>query len=474
MSGGAPSPSRLVSLKNDRFCVIGAGASGLCMAKYLKQTGLQNFVIYESGTQIGGLWCYGNDNNESSAYKTLHINTPKHVTNFSDFKFADDVQMFPNHRDMHDYLVAYATHFGLVPHIRFKSRVADVRPAPDYRPERPRWAVTTQDGRTDIFDCVIVASGHLSQPMHDESLRSPFAGEYLHTHDYREPAPYVGKRVCVVGAGNSACDIAADICMTAERTVLVARSGVVIAPKLICGVPFHDVKLAVERRWIPKRIRDRFMSLMIYILQGRMTDLGFKPLTKRAHGTSNPVIVPHIRYRRITVKQGIDRIEGKRIHFVDGTSEEFDVVMAGTGYRITVPFLSDAILPIADNSPNLYKRVASPDWAGLHFIGFLNTGTVSLLDAFEHQVQWLVPFLTGEAVLPDRQEMLADIQAKKDFIARHYIKSLRHGIEENFMTYYPELKRSQKEGLRRRQRLRGRQGGAAERREGLSGQEVAR
>src|ERR1700722_5400899 len=87
------------SISKRRYAVIGAGAAGLCAAKYLTQAGLEDVTIFEIGTQIGGLWAYGNDSNESSAYKTLHINTPKHVTNFHDFKFHDDVQMFPDHRD---------------------------------------------------------------------------------------------------------------------------------------------------------------------------------------------------------------------------------------------------------------------------------------------------------------------------------------------------------------------------------------
>ena len=166
-------------------------------------------TVYEIGTQIGGLWCFGNDSGLSSAYKTLHINTAKNLTNFSDFKFPADMQPFPDHRDMHAYFERFVEHFGLRPLIRFGSRVTALRPAELRDGRRGRWVVETAKGNGGVFDAVVVASGHLSKPLHLERLRA-FEGEYLHSHDYKEPEPFVGKRICILGAGNSGFDIAAD------------------------------------------------------------------------------------------------------------------------------------------------------------------------------------------------------------------------------------------------------------------------
>ena len=105
---------------NDRnIAVIGAGAAGLCVAKYLAMAGIR-VTIFEIGTQIGGLWCFMNDNRRSSAYSTLHINTSRSVTRFHDLDFDEGVQSFPDHKDMHEYLVKYAEHFDLVKLIRFQ------------------------------------------------------------------------------------------------------------------------------------------------------------------------------------------------------------------------------------------------------------------------------------------------------------------------------------------------------------------
>ena len=434
-----------------RYAVIGAGAAGLCGAKHLVGNGFEDVTIFEIGTQIGGLWCYRNDNDLSSAYRTLHINTARNLTSFSDFKFDDDVQMFPDHRDMHRYLVAYAEKFDLTRRIRFKSRVIDLRLASGAGGAERRWQIRLADGTVEVFDRVIVASGHLSTPMHVARYQEGFKGEYLHSHDYREPEPFVGKRICVIGVGNSACDIASDVCVTSLRTVMVARSGVMIGPKLIFGFAFTDITMKLYRMWIPDWLRRRIIAFLVRLIHGRMTDLGFKPLTRRAHPTTSAVAVQHIAYRRIVVKQGIERIEGRRIHFNDGSSEEFDTMIACTGYRIELPFVAPEVLQVKDNAVDLYKRTCVPGRDGLYFMGLFNT-TTALNLVFERQARWICAIERGEALLPSPDEMHADIEAKKRWIAKYYQDSPRHTIEEEHMYYLDELDRSERAGRRRKER----------------------
>ncbi len=212
-----------------RIAVIGAGAAGLCSAKYMRAAGFE-VVIYEIGSQIGGMWTYLNDNNLSNAYRTLHINTSKKVTAFHDFPFARHVQSFPDHNDMHNYLSDYANHYDLIKLIKFNSRVTWIEPLFDpSKDESPKWRVHTKDNREE-YDAVLAATGHLSEPRHVAMFRNNFGGEYLHSFNYKKPEDFVGKRICVVGVGNSACDIASDVCVTSENTVLVARSTPIILP----------------------------------------------------------------------------------------------------------------------------------------------------------------------------------------------------------------------------------------------------
>ena len=429
---------------DNKIAVIGAGACGLCAAKYLTEAGFK-VTIFEIGTQIGGLWCFMNDNGRSSAYRTLHINTSRSVTRFQDLDFDTGVQAFPDHEDMHRYLTKYAEHFGLVEKIRFQTRVVDVRPAfsPAKR-EKPIWNVVLENGTEELFNSVVVATGHLTRPLHVPMFQNDFRGQYMHGHDYKAPEPFVGKRICVVGVGNSACDMATDLCSTAEDCVLVARSAVLILPKLFCGIPFTDITRKIQQPWVPAWLRRKLTGWLSYLVHGSMTKLGFKQSNQRAHVTSNGTIVTDITYNRIKVKQGIKRIDGQTIHFVDGSSGEFDVLLAATGYLIDLPFISRDIVPLEDNRLELFKRMVQPNWPGLYLMGFFNTDT-ALNMVYEHQARWVRDIELGKAKLPPIAVMKADIAAKRQWVETYYKASLRHTIEEEHVPYIGELKKSMRQ-----------------------------
>ena len=259
--------------------ILGAGAAGVCTAKYFIQAGFENVTVFEIGSQIGGMWCYENDNGLSSAYKTLHINTSRSVTAFHDLPFSPEVQYFPDHWDMHRYLERYAAHFGVTPKIQFGSKVHDVRPDFDPLSDAPRWLVELESGEVRSFDTVIAATGHLAKPNHVDMFREQFSGDYLHSHYYREPAPFVGKRICIVGVGNSALDVSGDVCATSTRCVLVARSGALIMPKLLFGIPGTDLTMMIQRPWLPGWIRRRLLRGLAYLAHGDQTKLGFLQMT---------------------------------------------------------------------------------------------------------------------------------------------------------------------------------------------------
>lgn len=429
-----------------RVAVIGAGACGLAAAKYLVQAAF-DVTVFEIGSQIGGMWCYNNDNGRSSAYRTLHINTSRGVTRFSDLDFDVATQAFPDHYDMHRYLVAYADHFGVTPHIRFHSRVAQLRPLFTPGRDRPRWRVELACGTADEFDAVIVATGHLTEPLHVPQLQA-FGGEYLHSHHYREPERFVGRRVCVVGVGNSACDIASDLCVTSPGTVLVARSGVVILPKLLFGRAFTDITARIQHPLIPRALRSRITRALVWLAHGDMARLGFKAPEALTHVTSNATIVTDIAYRRVAVKQGIERIDGRTLHFVDGSAAEFDVLIAATGYRIALDFLPDEVLKVENNVLPLYLRIVPPGWPGLFLLGFFNTDT-ALNMVFEHQARWVREILLGNAALPPADTMRRAIDARARWYAARYKHSARHTIEEEHVRYLTDLRRALR-AMRRR------------------------
>ena len=431
--------------------VIGAGASGLCTAKHLIEAGL-DVTVFEIGTQVGGLWCFENDSGRSSAYRTLHINTAKNMTNFSDFKFREEVQRFPSHWDMHAYLGEYAEHFGVMDRIEFKSEIKSVTPLFEPGKEDPKWKLETVDGRKRTFDNVCVCTGHLTKPLHVPEFQDDFEGEYVHSHHYKEPEPFIGKRICVVGIGNSACDIVSDVCVYAKRCILVARTGVWIAPKLFFGFAFTDITERFMKRWVPEWFRKRALTFLIWCIHGDMQKLGFPPITQKVHPTSSATLVNDIAYNRIFVKQGIEKVEGKTLHFVDGTAEEFDVLIAATGYLIELPFLSQEIAQIENNGLKLYNKIVLPGWPGLYFVGMANV-TTALNVNYEHQTKWVREFILGNAMLPTREEMYTDIAEQDEFIRTNYKATLRHTMEEEHLRYFPQLKKSLKEAVARKRRV---------------------
>jgi len=420
-----------------RVAIVGAGASGLCSAKYLLQSGF-DVTVFEIGSQIGGMWCYNNDSGRSSAYRTLHINTSRGVTRFSDLDFDADTQPFPDHFDMHRYLVRYADHFGVTPRIRFNSRVQQVRPAFDPAREPPVWEIELADGTVERFDAVLIATGHLTAPLHVSELQS-FGEGYLHAHYYREPEDFVGKRICVVGVGNSACDIASDVCVTSRRTVLVARSGVTILPKLLFGRPFTDITAQIQRPWLPRKLRQKLVRALVWVAHGNMQKLGFKKSSSLSHVTSNGTVVTDIAYRRIHVKQGIEAVNGHTIRFVDGTEEEFDTIIAATGYRIDLDMLPPDVIRVDDNRLDLFMRMVPPGWPGLFLMGFFNTDT-ALNMVFEHQARWVREHLLGNAALPSDGEMRQAIADRTAWYKSQYRDSPRHTIEEEHVRYLTDLR----------------------------------
>ncbi len=428
-----------------RVAVIGAGASGLCSAKYLLQAGF-DVTVFEIGSQIGGMWCFNNDSGRSSAYRTLHINTSRGVTRFSDLDFDPETQPFPDHYDMHRYLVRYAEHFGVAPCIRFNSRVEQVRPAFDPAREPPVWEVVLADGVVQRFDAVLLATGHLTTPLHAADLQR-FGDGYLHAHDYRAPEPFVGQRICVVGVGNSACDIASDVCVTSRRTVLVARSGVTILPKLLFGKAFTDITAQIQRPWIPRALRQRLVRSLVWLAHGDMTKLGFKRSSALSHVTSNGTVTTDIAYRRIFVKQGIEAIDGHRIRFVDGTEAEFDTLIAATGYRIDLDMLPPEVVRVVDNRLDLYLRIVPPGWPGLFLMGFFNTDT-ALNMVFEHQARWVREHLLGNATLPSDADMRQAIADRTTWYRSQYRDTERHTIEEEHVRYLTDLRTTLKAAAR--------------------------
>ena len=218
----------------------------------------------------------------------------------------------------------------------------------------------------------------------------------------------------------------------------MVRSGVMIQPKVIFGIPFSDIAIGLRKRWIPFKVRMKIVAMLIYMAHGDISKLGINPPARRTHPTLSENLVMNIEYNRITVKPAITNIDGKTLTFADDTQEDFDVLVGATGYKVHLPFVSPELVPVAGNHVDLYKRIFVPRWPGLCFVGMLNP-LATLNRIFEEQSKLLVAYIRGEVTLPAPGAMLADIDKKNERSRAIYTDAPRHEMEEPDFGYVEEL-----------------------------------
>jgi hypothetical protein len=406
-------------------------------AKALKDRGVP-FEVFETGSGIGGMWRYENDNGMSSAYRSLHIDSSRNSLGYPDFPVPPHKPDFLSHGEILAHLEAYCDRFGVRPHIRFRTEVTRVRPlAPS------DWEVTFATGEMRRYRAVIVANGHLWDPRWP-SFPGRFDGTVIHSHDYRTAAPFEGKDVLVVGIGNSAVDIAVDLCRRANSVTLSSRRPAYIMPKYLMGIPTDRWSAFFARKLrLPTRVTRTIMSQLIKLTLGNQERFGIArprhPIW-REHATISQELLPHVGHGWITIKPNIRELRGSEVAFEDGTTRAIDSIVYATGYKTTFPFLDPAVFAIKDNDAQLYRRIAAPEQPGLYFIGLVQPigPTIPLA---EIQARWLGAIISGAIKLPDRSAMNAEIAQHRASLAKTYLGSPRYTLEVDFKDYSAQLLR---------------------------------
>ncbi|MGX1806175.1 flavin-containing monooxygenase [Nocardia sp. NPDC055321] len=344
-----------------RYCIIGAGYTGLAVAKAHADLGL-DYDHIEATDAIGGNWSHG-------VYDSTYLISSKDITGYPDYPMPADYPDFPSAAQMRDYLRAFAAEFGLERRIEFGTVVTDVAPLDDSG--LTGWRVTFADGTAREYTGVVIANGHYWDT-NIPSYPGEFTGKQIHSKDYKRPADLEGTRVLVVGAGNSGCDLAVEAATTFGTSELSLRRGYWFIPKYVLGVP--SGKFDIGSVPVPKIVQEVVLRSVVAMGMGSFASFG---LEKPAHGILDQDLVVNqqlpyfLKHGRIAVRPEIARFDGCTVHFVDGTSGDYDTIVWATGFRTTFPFLRDGLLDWERGQPRLVAHTFAPGWANLSFAGLV-------------------------------------------------------------------------------------------------------
>lgn len=405
------------------MCIIGAGPCGLIAAAALKSRGIP-FQVVDAGRQPGGIWDI--DRDATPMYDSAHFISSRQLSGLPGLPMPEGYPHYPRHDLILDYMKSFASHHDLERHITFGVKVTGVT-----RRDSGGWNVALDSGETRQCAALVVATGTTWQPRVPQ-IPGRFTGEAYHSFHYRSPREFEGKRVLIVGGGNSGADIACDAARSAARAFISLRRGYYFIPKFIFGMP-SDV-FSHNGPSLPRWLEERFFSFLLNrILVGDLTKFGLQkpdhPIL-RSHPILNTQILHHLGHGDIQARRDVKSLDGNVVHFVDGTREEIDLIVWATGYDKRFPFLPQTELDGTPDALDLYLNVFHRRHPDLFFMGLFETdGAAYGLAGLQANLvaRFLDPALpasTREAFDQERAASRPDLRGGVP-----YIDSIRH-------TYY--------------------------------------
>lgn len=371
--GGLPLPALVVlNERGDRIAVIGAGPGGICAARWLQELGIACDVL-ERHPDVGGIWDVAFP--DSPMYDSAHFISSKTLSGFRDFPMPAGYPDYPGHRQVLAYLRAYADRHDLRTKPEFGVAVKQVRP------DGGAWQVELEGGETRRYAGVVAATGQQWLPK-TPAIAGRFEGESYHSNAYRSAGQVEGRRVLVVGGGNSGCDIAVDASARAAATFLSLRRGYWIIPKHVFGVPADVFGHSGPQLpyWLERPILERLLRLLV----GNVTRLGLPSPDHhlfQTHPILNSQILHALSHGDVSVRADLTAFEGRDAVFRDGRRETLDVVIYATGYRRRIAVLPEDVHREGDTA-SLFLNVFHRRHPGLFVVGYFETdgGAYPVLD----------------------------------------------------------------------------------------------
>jgi cation diffusion facilitator CzcD-associated flavoprotein CzcO len=410
------------------WCIIGAGPSGLATSRALARLGIEH-VVYEKHHDVGGIWDMANEG--TPLYESAHFISSKWTSGFNGFPMRESLADYPHHSEVLRYLREFADAYDLRRHVQFGALVKRAEP------EAGGWRVHLSDGRSALHRGVICANGVTWLPSMPQ-WPGHFDGELRHSVTYRSPSEFKGKRVLIVGLGNSGADIACDAARHAQLAQLSVRRGYHFLPKHVYGWPI-DVHFR-RSDLLPPEIKAMNLRAGVFAITGDVTRLGMpKPDHDfgQAHPLLNTQLLHHLAHGDIAVRPDIQQLDGHTVHFADGSTMEADLILAATGYRVTAPYLDESLFETQGQRVMQYLNVFNRQNNGLFTVGFAEVaaGIYPLIDQMAHL---LAHHLHDRDYRPDASQAFEKFKLTDDFDLRggkHFVASDRHANYVDLASY---------------------------------------
>ncbi|MDR3460902.1 MAG: NAD(P)-binding domain-containing protein [Beijerinckiaceae bacterium] len=404
--------------------IIGAGASGIGVARSLRKAGI-DFEIIEATGQIGGNWQSGGP--ASKMYDSAHLISSKQNTQFIDHPMPAAYPVYPRHDLFHSYLKDLASASDIPRHTRFNTTVTAMTP------DNGGWRLVFQDGSDAGYDVVVLCNGLLRKPL-SHALAAQATCETMHAVNYKSADGLKGKRVLVVGGGNSGCDIAVDATRTARSVFHSTRRGYHYMPKFIDGRPTQDWLMDESQKFPDSDSYWDHVRQTFKLAGFRGEDYGLPapdhPI-QACHPIMNSQILYHIGHGDIIPKPDLHDLHGDTVTFRDGTTETIDVIVWACGYTIDMPFLDRSLFDWSTEIPSLFLRMIPATFDNLLFVGYLNSpsGIGNLVNTMARFVTSYIAGRKRDTEAWRTVRRMAESHTQLDLGQGRFMSTARHEVE---------------------------------------------
>lgn len=422
--------------ETNKVAIIGAGPAGLSMARVLKGLNIP-FQVYEKHSNVGGIWDITNQG--TPLYESAHFISSKTTSGHMAFPMPAHFPDYPSGTQIFEYIQSFAREYGLYEHVKFNAKVKQINFEDDL------WHIEEETGDQASYRWLVCSSGSLWDPNRPKLKgEENFSGEILHAVKYKSSDFFRGKRVLVVGAGNSGVDIACDAAFAAKQAFISMRRGYYFVPKHIFGMPV-DVfakKTGGGSIWLTQWS----MGLLLKLLTGDLTRLGLQkpdhPVLS-SHPILNSQILHYLQHGDLIAKKDIDYLEENKVYFKDGSFEEIDLIVLATGYKYSIPYLDKSFFEWENNRPKLYLKVFNAQYPTLFANSFIetNSSAYTLFDKMSYVIGKTIESQLKED--KNATEIINTIQQTAPDLSGgiQFVKSDRHTDYVDKDTYIKELKK---------------------------------